>query len=48
MHDRINIDERWLAEWVDFGIREIQTYLLKHERFERYCERRKHAIQNEA
>lgn len=32
-------DERWLAEWVEFGIRELQTYLLKQARFSAYYER---------
>ncbi len=31
------IDERWLSEWVEFGMRELADYLGKHRRFDEYC-----------
>ena len=33
-------DERWMAEWVTFGIRELESYLGKHRCFEEYYSRR--------
>lgn len=33
------VDERYLMEWVDYGIAEIESYLLKHARFERFLAR---------
>lgn len=36
----VELDERWMQEWVLFGIKEWESYLLKHQAFERYCERR--------
>jgi hypothetical protein len=35
-----DIDERWVAEWVAFGLSEMETYLRKHAQFTLYCERR--------
>ena len=35
-----DIDERWMAEWVTFGIRELESYLGKHRCFEEYYSRR--------
>lgn len=32
------IDERWMADWVSMGIRELERYLGKHARFEVYCQ----------
>ena len=29
-------DARWLAEWIDFGLRELEQYLGKHRRFDDY------------
>lgn len=34
------IDERWMQEWVLFGIKEWEAHLLKQQAFERYYERR--------
>ena len=30
----------WLAEWIQFGLREFETYLGKHSRFDEYYDRR--------
>jgi hypothetical protein len=27
------VDERWMAEWVDFGIASFERYLANHARF---------------
>ena len=40
MHYVTDIDERWVTEWVAFGLSEMETYLRKYARFEAYCERR--------
>lgn len=32
------IDERWMADWINMGIRELERYLGKHARFEVYCQ----------
>jgi hypothetical protein len=29
-------DAKWLAEWIDFGLRELEQYLGKHRRFDDY------------
>jgi hypothetical protein len=39
-------DAQWLAEWIDFGMRELEQYLGKHRRFDDYYadrERLRHA-----
>jgi hypothetical protein len=37
----VEIDERWLAEWFEFGFSELGFYLAKHAAFDEYCHRRK-------
>ena len=34
------VDERFLGDWVAFGMSELESYLGKHARFAAYCERR--------
>jgi hypothetical protein len=34
------IDERWLLDWVGFGMLEIAAYLSKHAAFAEYCKKR--------
>ena len=34
------IDERFLDDWVAFGIAELNAYLGKHARFAEFCDRR--------
>jgi hypothetical protein len=34
----IEIDDRFLGEWLDFGFREMRAYLDKHARFARYLD----------
>ena len=29
-------DAKWLTEWIDFGLRELEQYLRKHGRFDVY------------
>jgi hypothetical protein len=38
--ERTDIDERWMAEWVEFGMREFESYLGKHRKFDDYYARR--------
>jgi hypothetical protein len=35
-----DIDERWMAEWVTFGLLEFERYLDKYQCFEDYYSRR--------
>jgi len=37
------IDERWLDEWVTFGMRQLADYLARHAAFDAYCRRRENA-----
>jgi hypothetical protein len=38
LHDRhVEIDERWLSEWFEFGFAELSSYLAKHAAFDDYC-----------
>lgn len=39
------INEQWLAEWVDFGMIELTHYLILTDAFNRYYERRQHERQ---
>jgi hypothetical protein len=34
------IDDRFIGEWVDFGLREMRAYLDRHARFARYLDER--------
>jgi hypothetical protein len=40
----IEIDERFLSEWVEFGVAELEAYLTNHARFEAWCARRDRAV----
>ena len=33
---RVEIDEKHLAEWVEFGLDSFRSYLTKHARFDQY------------
>jgi hypothetical protein len=35
----VEIDERWLSEWFEFGFSELGCYLAKHAAFDDYCHR---------
>jgi hypothetical protein len=38
LHDKhVEIDERWLSEWFEFGFAELSSYLAKHAAFDDYC-----------
>jgi hypothetical protein len=42
VHEQVSapaIDDRFLGEWVGFGLRQLETYLGRHARFEAWCER---------
>jgi hypothetical protein len=34
------LDESWIAEWVEFGLREMAVYLRRQAAFEAYYQRR--------
>jgi hypothetical protein len=34
-----DVDDRWLTGWIEFGLREFETYLGKHSMFDDYCAR---------
>ena len=36
----IEIDNRFLGEWIEYGIAQLQLYLEKQARFAEYCDRR--------
>ena len=41
LHEKqVEIDERWLSEWFEFGFAELANYLAKHAAFDDYCHRR--------
>lgn len=43
LHDtHVEIDERWLTEWFEFGFSELGAYLAKHAAFDDYLH--KHGI----
>jgi hypothetical protein len=35
----VEIDERWLTEWFEFGIAELSSYLAKHAAFDDFCDK---------
>jgi hypothetical protein len=35
-----HIDDRFLTDWVEFGMAELNAYLDKHARFDAWCDRR--------
>ena len=43
LHEKhVEIDERWLSEWFEFGFAELSSYLAKHAAFDDFL--RKHEI----
>jgi hypothetical protein len=36
----VTIDERFMGDWVGFGMSELESYLSKHLRFAAYCDAR--------
>jgi hypothetical protein len=36
--NQIQIDDRFLGDWVEYGIAELSAYLANHLRFARWCE----------
>jgi hypothetical protein len=34
----VEIDERWLTEWFEFGFAEMSSYLAKHAAFDDFCD----------
>ena len=35
LHEKhVEIDERWLSEWFEFGFAELSSYLAKHAAFD--------------
>jgi hypothetical protein len=43
-HRIIEIDDRFMDEWVEFGIREMNAYLDKHARFQRFLAERESTV----
>jgi hypothetical protein len=37
---QLQVDERFVDDWIRFGISELEAYLGKHARFDAYCSRR--------
>ena len=37
-HIDIEIDDRFIGDWIEYGMAEINSYLAKHLRFARWCE----------
>jgi hypothetical protein len=38
LHEKhVEIDERWLCEWFEFGFAELSSYLAKHAAFDDFC-----------
>ena len=37
------IDEKWMPEWVAWGLLRFGDYLANHARFEAWCQRREEA-----
>jgi hypothetical protein len=35
----VEIDERWLTEWFEFGFAELSSYLAKHAAFDDFCDK---------
>jgi hypothetical protein len=42
------IDDRFLRDWVEFGMGELNAYLGKHARFAAWCDRRDRAATGSA
>ncbi len=39
-YDADRMDESWISEWVEFGLREMAVYLRRQAAFEAYYQRR--------
>jgi len=39
-YDPNRMDDCWIAEWVEFGLRELSVYLRRQAAFEAYYQRR--------
>lgn len=39
-YDPNSMDDCWIAEWVEFGLRELSVYLRRQAAFEAYYQRR--------
>ncbi|HET7429799.1 MAG TPA: hypothetical protein VFJ66_10105 [Gaiellales bacterium] len=39
-YDSDRMDESWITEWVEFGLREMAVYLRRQAAFEAYYQRR--------
>ncbi|HEY3766265.1 MAG TPA: hypothetical protein VGL44_13995 [Gaiellales bacterium] len=35
----VEIDERWLTEWFEFGFAELSSYLAKYAAFDAFCDK---------
>lgn len=38
--DQFEIDERWMAEWIKYGLKAIEDSLDRHAAFDQYCRRK--------
>ncbi|HEY8859906.1 MAG TPA: hypothetical protein VIM27_10675 [Gaiellales bacterium] len=38
--DQPQVDERFVDDWIRFGISELEAYLQKYARFDAFCTRR--------
>jgi hypothetical protein len=38
--DQLHVDERFVDDWIRFGISALEAYLQKHARFDAFCTRR--------
>jgi len=36
--NEVSLDERFMGDWVAFGMSELQAYLTKHARFAAFCD----------
>jgi len=39
-HRHVEVDDRFMTDWIDFGLEQLADYLGKHARFAAFCERR--------
>jgi hypothetical protein len=39
-HRYVELDEGWLEEWIAFGLRELDAYLVRHAAFTEWLEAR--------
>jgi hypothetical protein len=35
---QISLDERFMGDWIGFGMSELEAYLTKHARFAAFCD----------